>query len=232
LKCRKKYFWRRGQKHKKSSITSATSVFNLSEQLRNDRADDTLESHIVHLALRYHAQSKKERATVPSAGRERDAGCTQLLAGLPRALEHPEAGATTAEAFAFKKEIQALARMARQTMAAIVWRILARHDRQHWGESGRSTMRPTWPFRRWSLQFRSRLSGEGRIGFVGDSRCSRGASPVHDSSPCRNIRAIPAPSPSRPGPSGRIADAGDGEDRGKSARCIHFSGIPALRKPA
>jgi hypothetical protein len=43
---------------------------------------------------------------VPSAGRERDAGCTQLLAGLPRALERPEAGATTAEAFAFKKEIQ------------------------------------------------------------------------------------------------------------------------------
>jgi hypothetical protein len=107
-----------------------------------------------------------------------------------------------------------------------------RPECRKWGESGRSTMRPTWPFRRWSLQFRSRLSGEGRIGFVGDSRCSRGASTVHDSSPCRNIRAIPAPSPSRPGPSGRIADAGDGEDRGKSARCIHFSGIPALRKPA
>jgi hypothetical protein len=42
--------------------------------------------------------------------------------GVPRALERPEAGATTAEAFAFKKEIQALARMARQTMAAIEWR--------------------------------------------------------------------------------------------------------------
>ena len=70
---------------------------------------------------------------MPSAGRERDAGCTQLLAGLPRALERPEAGATTAEAFAFKKEIHALARMARQTRAAIEWRILARHDRQQWG---------------------------------------------------------------------------------------------------
>ena len=33
-------------------------------------------------------------------------------------MERPEAGATTAEAFAFKKEIHALARMARQTMAA------------------------------------------------------------------------------------------------------------------
>ena len=70
---------------------------------------------------------------MPSAGRERDSGCTQLLAGLPRALERPEAGATTAEAFAFKKEIHALARMARQTMAAIEWRKLARHDRQQWG---------------------------------------------------------------------------------------------------
>jgi hypothetical protein len=46
------------------------------------------------------------------------------------ALKH---GACSDEALALKKEIQALARVARQTMSAIEWRILAGHDRQQWG---------------------------------------------------------------------------------------------------
>jgi hypothetical protein len=57
---------------------------------------------------------------------------------------------------------------------------------------------PNIPVSRWSLEFRSTRSGEGRIGFVGDSRCSRGG--VNSSQRLamaghsRNPRADPASS--------------------------------------
>jgi uncharacterized protein YjcR len=67
-------------------------------------------------------QIEAERVTVPSASGEGNSVCRMhgAGAGAPRgnknALKH---GGSTTEAHAMKRQIQALARMARDTMAAI-----------------------------------------------------------------------------------------------------------------
>jgi hypothetical protein len=75
----------------------------------------------MHMASRCHAKSKRSGLQCLSPA-VRGSVCRMHGArgGAPKghrnALKH---GATTAEALAFKREIAALARMARETMAAI-----------------------------------------------------------------------------------------------------------------
>ena len=76
----------------------------------------------MHRALRCHAESKRSgfQCQAPAVRGANVCRMHGANGGAPKrnlnALKH---GAYTAEALAFKKEIQALARMVRQTMAAI-----------------------------------------------------------------------------------------------------------------
>jgi hypothetical protein len=82
LKLRKKYFWRRRAKPRESSITRATSVFNLSEQLRNDRADDTLKAII---AIEESTYGHPHRPSARSEKRHRSREFVEFLKRLDTA---------------------------------------------------------------------------------------------------------------------------------------------------
>jgi hypothetical protein len=76
----------------------------------------------MHQALRCHAKSKRSglQCRAPAIRGSASAECTVPAAGLPRATETPSNhGDFAAEGLALRRQISALARMARETMGAI-----------------------------------------------------------------------------------------------------------------